>query len=178
MLFRSAALAEGSWPDLTALNAVDRPVFLVEGPLNGGVVNQAAKDFFEAAGRGGSIQANGNVGNPGDAAAYLLGLETTNDRKEDWMDGNRWAASVAMTAMQNFNCDPVNAFPEIRELYADGTAFLRFHVGVRDTASFLNSPVYAFSDMLRVTSIGEFHTGSTFSSPSSSYGDEIGRAHV
>ena len=168
----AAALAEGSWPDLTALNAVDRPVFLVEGPLNGGVVNQAAKDFFEAAGRGGSIQANGNVGNPGDAAAYLLGLETTNDRKEDWMDGNRWAASVAMTAMQNFNGDPVNAFPEIRELYADGTAFLRFHVGVRDTASFLNSPVYAFSDMLRVTSIGEFHTGSTFSSPSSSYGDD------
>ncbi len=165
-------LAEGSWPDLTELNAINRPVFLVEGSLSGGVVNQAAKDFLEAAARGGSIQTNGDVGDPADAAAYLLSLETTNDRKEDWMDGNRWAASVAMTAMQNFNGDPVNAFPEIRELYADGTAFLRFHVGVRDAASFLNSPVYAYSDMLRVTSIGEFHAGSTFSSPSSSYDDD------
>ena len=91
----AAVLAEGSWPDLTALNAVDRPVFLVEGRLSGGVVNQAAKDFFEAANRGGSIQTNGAVGNPTDAAAYLLSLETINDRKEDWMDGNRWAASVA-----------------------------------------------------------------------------------
>ena len=167
-----AVLAEGSWPGLTGLNAVDRPVFLVEGPLSGGVVNQAAKDFFEAAGRGGIIQSNGDVGDPGDAAAYLLSLETTNDRKEDWMDGNRWAASVAMTAMQNFSGDPVNAFAEIRELYDDGTAFLRFHVGVRDTAGFLNSPVYAYSDMLRVTSIGEFHVGSSFSSPSSSYDDD------
>ncbi len=168
----AAVLTEGSWPDLTALNAVDRPVFLVEGRLSGGVVNQAAKDFFEAANRGGSIQTNGAVGNPTDAAAYLLSLETINDRKEDWMDGNRWAASVAMTAMQNFNGDPVNAFPEIRELYADGTAFLRFHVGVRDTASFLTSPVFTYSDMLRVTSIGEFHTGSDSSSPSSSYDDD------
>jgi len=168
----AAVLAEGNWPDLTALNAVDRPVFLVEGRLSGGVVNQAAKDFFETANRGGSIQTNGAVGNPTDAAAYLLSLETINDRKEDWMDGNRWAASIAMTAMQNFNGDPVNAFPEIRELYADGTAFLRFHVGVRDTASFLTSPVFTYSDMLRVTSIGEFHTGSDFSSPSSSYDDD------
>lgn len=168
----AAVLAEGSWPDLTALNAVDRPVFLVEGTLSGGVVNQAAKVFFEAANRGGSIQTNGAVGNPTDAAAYLLSLETISDRKEDWMDGNRWAASVAMTAMQNFNGDPVNAFPEIRELYADGTAFLRFHVGVRDTASFLTSPVFTYSDMLRVTSIGEFHTGSAFPGPSSSYDDD------
>ncbi len=168
----AAALVEGSWPDLIQLNSVDRPVFLVEGPLNGGVVNQAAKDFFEAAGRGGAIQANGSIGDPGDAAAYLLSLESPDDRREDWMDGNRWAASVGLTAVQNFNGDPVNDYQEIRELYEDGTAFLRFHVGVRDTASFLSSPVYTYSDMLRVTSIGEFHAGSSFSSPGSSYGND------
>jgi len=55
-----AALAEGSWPSLTALNAVDRPVFLIEGRDSSGRVNQAAKDLFDDPGVG-NVQSSGQV---------------------------------------------------------------------------------------------------------------------
>lgn len=88
-----AALIEGSWPNLAALNAVDRPVFLIEGRDNAGWVNQAAKDFFDTAGVG-NVASNGQVLDPVGAKNHLLNLESDADRQEDWLDGNRWAVSV------------------------------------------------------------------------------------
>ena len=163
-----AALIEGSWPDLAALNAVDRPVFLIEGRDSSGWVNQAAKDFFDAAGVG-NVQANGQVFDPVSAKNHLLNLESDADRQADWLDGNRWAASVGMTAMQNFSGEPLNDYPEIVELYAEGVAFLRFHYGVRSSSDFLSTTASPDPDMIRVTSIGEFHQGSNFSNPSANY---------
>ena len=163
-----AALIEGSWPNLAALNAVDRPVFLIEGRDNAGWVNQAAKDFFDVAGVG-NVASNGQVLDPVGAKNHLLNLESDADRQEDWLDGNRWAASVGMTAMQNFSGDPLNDYPEIVELYTEGVAFLRFHYGVRSSSDFLSTPASPNPDMIRVTSIGEFHQGSSFSGPSANY---------
>ena len=167
----AAQLVENSWPSISALNGVPRPVFLVEGADNEGWVNQSAKDFFDAAGVG-NVQTDGKVLDVSAAKNYLLGLESDNDRKEDWMDGNRWAASVGMTAMQNFLGEPLNDNPEIVELYADNTAFLRFHFSVSNTTDYLTTPPSPNPDMLRLTSIGEFHSGSAFSAPGNNYGDD------
>ncbi len=167
----AAQLAEGSWPNLAALNQVPRPVFLVEGPDNDGWVNQSAKDFFDAAGIG-NVQSDGQVLDVVGAKNYLTGLESDQDKQQDWLDGNRWAASVGMTAMQNFIGEPLNDNPEIVDLYAQGIAFLRFHFAVNNSDDFVATPQSPAPDMLRLTSIGEFHSGSSFSAPSANYSDD------
>ena len=167
----AAQLAEASWPSLSSLNQIPRPVFLVEGPDTSGWVNQSAKDFFDAANVG-NVQADGKVNDVIGAKLYLASLETVENKQQDWLDGNRWAASVGMTAMQNFLGDPLNNNPEIVSLYEQGIAFLRFHYAVNNSTTFLVTPPSPTPDMLRLTSIGEFHSGSSFSNPSANYGGD------
>ena len=167
----AAQLAEGAWPNLASLNTVPRPVFLVEGADRGGWVNQVAKDFFDLAGIG-NVQADGEVLDVVGAKNYLASLETDDDKQQDWLDGNRWAASVGLTAMQNFLGEPLNNNPEIVALYEQGIAFLRFHFAVNNSSNFLATPASTTPDTLRLTSIGEFHAGSSFSGPGANYLDD------
>lgn len=170
----------GGWPSISELDKVDRPVLLVQRGFSRmpsgirGLVNTAAKEYFESKNIG-TISADGSVANTVPLAAHLLALESPADRQQDWLDGNRWTASVGITAMQNFLGSPLD-YPELLELYDNNIAFLRFHSSVRNTAEFQaavkagnhegNNP-----DMLRLTSIGEFGAGANFRrGPTASYG--------
>jgi predicted amidohydrolase YtcJ len=154
---------EGALPDLTALDAVARPVLLSAGFNGPSSTNTEGRTYLLA--QGVTVASDGSIStgiDTSDAIAALAAEQTFEDQTRGVLDLMAWSASVGLTTVVNFSDD--SAAAEV--LYDDGTAFtrMRHSLGARDSTTAFNqlndsidaiiaSPI---DDFFRSDLIGEF----------------------